>query len=125
MTTSTSVGRVSARTPTAEGFALVRQLGAAEKWLAVLVTQRPSAQEHRHIGDRPESKRAHSGFFPGSGAGSLSDPAAAARRSASVERASVSSSGFRAGSPRRSASAIAEESQDSTVMIRRSACRGW
>ena len=45
MTTSTSVGGVSARTPTAEGFALVRQLGAAEKWLAVLVTQRPSAQE--------------------------------------------------------------------------------
>jgi hypothetical protein len=44
MKTSTSIRRVSARPTTAEGFALVRQLGAAEKWLAVLVTQRPSSQ---------------------------------------------------------------------------------
>ena len=45
MPTSTSIRRVSAGPTTAEGFALVRQLGAAEKWLAVLVTQRPSSQE--------------------------------------------------------------------------------
>ena len=29
------------RPAAAEGFALVRRLGAAEKWLAVLITQRP------------------------------------------------------------------------------------
>lgn len=47
MATSTSVRSASAGTrPTrAEGFALVRQLGAAENWLAVLVTQRPSSRE--------------------------------------------------------------------------------
>ena len=34
---------MSVRPTAAEGFALVRQLGAAERWLAVLITQRPSA----------------------------------------------------------------------------------
>jgi PPOX class probable F420-dependent enzyme len=34
---------MSVRPTAAEGFALVRQLGAAERWLAVLITQRPSS----------------------------------------------------------------------------------
>jgi PPOX class probable F420-dependent enzyme len=52
------------RPTTAEGFALVRQLGAAEKWLAVLVTQRPSSRGPTAAPGDPSVSLVNAGVLP-------------------------------------------------------------
>jgi Pyridoxamine 5'-phosphate oxidase len=51
-------------TTAAEGLALVRQLGAAEKWLAVLVTQRPSSHEPDSAPGDPSVSLVNAGVLP-------------------------------------------------------------
>ena len=79
-------------------------------------------QQRRGVGDAAPLETADHDDFAASGAdgGLLAD---SARRSAAVDFASVSSSGFNSGSPRCSASATAAASQASTVMVKTSTFR--
>ena len=64
MATSVKSRSNGSRPTTAEGLALVRQLGAAEKWLAVLVTQRPSAREPTAAPGDPSVSLVNAGVLP-------------------------------------------------------------
>src|SRR5690349_10365225 len=64
MATSVKSRSNGSRPTTAEGFALVGQLGAAEKWLAVLVTQRPSSRRPTAAPGDPSVSLVNAGVLP-------------------------------------------------------------